>query len=286
MVNDDLDKQLIIDESKCIMCGTCLKVCTTSVLEAGENGIPFMVDLHNRGYWDTCWECHKCLAYCPEGALSICGKRPEESYSVSEMPSETQMAALIACRRSCRHYGDEQIDKGKIENLLRIVGNLPTGGNEQLIEFTVFDDVDEFTKFKEVFYEELWEKKRKGVFPHRFDEDLMNMLQALWEEGKEPAFRGAPHLAIPHAKIGRGEWVYDTGIALSYLELLMNSAGLGTLIMSFPRTALDILPGAREILNIPEDHYIGCFLVFGRPVYRYHRGVQRADKMKINPVRL
>ncbi len=284
MFNDILDKQLRIDEIKCTRCGTCIEVCTTSVLRAGENGIPYMLDLENKGEWDTCWECHKCLAYCPEGALSICGKVPEESHSVNDMPSEKQMAALIACRRSCRHFKYEQVDSGEIERLLRIVGNLPTGGNEQLIEFTVFEDVREFERFKDVFYEELGEKTREGVVPHRFDEDFMNEILAMWEDGEEPVFRGAPHLAIPHAKIGRGEWVFDTGIALSYLELLMNSAGLGTLIMSGARSFLEILPGARKQLNIPDDHYIGCFLAFGKPALRYYRGVQRQDALRINRV--
>lgn len=286
MFNDKLDKQLTIDESRCTRCRICIEVCTTSVLKEGKDGIPYMINLENKGIWDTCWECHKCLAYCPEGALSICRKAPEDSLSVSDMPSEKQMAALIACRRSCRHYKVEQIDKGEIERLLRIVGNLPTGGNEQLIEFTVFDDVKEFEAYKRVFYEELGERTRNGIFPHRFDADVMNRVVTMWKNGEEPVFRGAPHLAIPHAKIGRGEWVFDTGIAISYLELLMNSAGLGTLIMSFPHSILEILPGARKLLNIPDDHYIGCFLAFGKPALRYHRGVQRQDALKINRVYL
>jgi nitroreductase/NAD-dependent dihydropyrimidine dehydrogenase PreA subunit len=286
MFNDILDKQLKIDAGKCTKCGVCIEVCTTSVLKAGEDGIPYMLDLENKGEWDTCWECHKCLAYCPEGALSICGKDPQDSQSVSDMPTEREMAALIACRRSCRHFKYEQIDKGEIERLLHIVGNLPTGGNEQLVEYTVFDDLKEFEKFKLVFYEEFAEKTRNGIYPHRWGADIMNEIITEWENGEESVFRGAPHMAIPHAKIGRGEWVFDTGIALSYLELLMNCAGLGTLIMSGARSFLEILPGASKLLNIPDDHYIGCFLAFGKPALRYHRGVQRQDALKINRVYL
>ena len=51
MYNDNLDKQLKIDERKCTLCGICIKVCTTSVLKADATGLPYMIDLENKGYW-------------------------------------------------------------------------------------------------------------------------------------------------------------------------------------------------------------------------------------------
>ena len=95
-------------------------------------------------------------------------------------------------------------------------------------------------------------------------------------------FRGAPHALFVHAPIGRGEWVYDTQIALTYVELLMESYGIGTIYVSTLGAALSICPKARAFLCIPENHYITVPLGFGYPAYTFKRGVSRSDALKIH----
>ena len=95
-------------------------------------------------------------------------------------------------------------------------------------------------------------------------------------------FRGAPHALFVHAPIGRGEWVYDTQIALTYVELLMESYSIGTIYVSTPGAALSICPKSRTFLGIPENHYITVPLGFGYPEYTFKRGVSRSDALKIH----
>ncbi len=228
----------------------------------------------------------RCLAVCPKAAISICSKKPENSFLKKDMANQLQMQALIANRRSTRNFKNKKVDKEFINALLCSIGNLPTGSNNQLVMFSVLDEKEQTKKFIDLFYQEFSAKIYEGTLPDRWDADRMKYLVTMYQNGDDMVFNGTPHLVIPHAKIGKGEWVFDTSIALTYLELLMNSAGLGTCIKSFPRSVLEICPNARKSLGIPDDHYFNCILTFGYPSIKFHRGVQRQDVMNIVRVQL
>jgi hypothetical protein len=42
------------------------------------------------------------------------------------------------------------------------------------------------------------------------------------------------------------------------------------------------VPGARKMLGIPEDHYMGLIIGFGYPEIVYSRGVQKDRNSKIH----
>ena len=92
-------------------------------------------------------------------------------------------------------------------------------------------------------------------------------------------FCGAPHLFITHEKCN-GKWAEDSkvncNLATAYFELLANAFGLGTVIMSYPAEVLqELAPKAKEMLNIPQDHYMKLIVGFGYPEIPYARGVQK-----------
>lgn len=283
MKNDILDKKLVINEEKCIHCGLCEKTCWNGALKlTGENRTPTMVITEITDEWHLCWECQRCLAVCPTGALSICGKDPADSLPREMIPSPESVEALIANRRSCRSFQQKNVDKDLIYDILFTCGNSPTGSCNQIMEFTVIDDIDVMKEFTSLLQKEMFEKLEEGIHPPRFDFDDMAMIKSRYDAGEEFCFRGAPHLLVAHAPIGKGEWVFDTGIALGYAELLMETNGLGFIYVSTPWAALQICPKTRAFLQIPDNHYISCPVGFGWPAYHFKRGVQRQDVFKIN----
>ncbi len=284
MKNGILDKKLIIDKEKCIRCGLCVRTCWNGALKTDGSGHPEQAVTVLTDEWNMCWECQRCLAVCPTGALSICGKKPEDSLPAELLPTPAQMDALITNRRSCRSFRQENVDKALIEHILRICGNSPTGSCNQIYEFTVIDDMDVMREFTTILRDEMLEETAKGNNPPRFDDVDMAMIRGKYEQGEEFCFRGAPHLLAAHAPIGRGEWVFDTAIALAYAELAMTCSGLGFIYVSTPWAALQTCPRARAFLQIPDDHYISCLAGFGKPAYRFRRGVQRSDALRINRV--
>gem|GEM_PF-652757 len=70
--------KVLIDDSKCILCGLCMANCPNHAVKVDR-----MVDLHKlrRGeitvHGDRCIECRLCVIYCPTKAVSLRGGKPE-----------------------------------------------------------------------------------------------------------------------------------------------------------------------------------------------------------------
>ena len=284
MKNEILDKKLIIDREKCIRCGFCVRTCWNGALCMGKDGFPQMAITQLTDEWNMCWECQRCLAVCPKGALSICGKKPEDSLACELLPTPLQIDALLTNRRSCRAFLQENVDKELIRHILHICGNSPTGSCNQIYEFTVIDDLNVMREFTTILRDEMLEQTALGNNPPRFDDGDMAMIRSKYEAGEEFCFRGAPHLLAVHAPVGKGEWVFDTAIALAYAELAMICSGLGFIYVSTPWAALQTCSRTRAFLQIPQNHYITCLAGFGKPAYQFRRGVQRSDALKINRI--
>ncbi len=63
-------------DSKCVMCGTCEKVCLSGKIKMIDNKPVWKKDIQ-------CFFCHACLNYCPEQAVQIKSTRLLKSYTES-----------------------------------------------------------------------------------------------------------------------------------------------------------------------------------------------------------
>ncbi len=274
-----------IDNAVCTCCGLCAKVCPGGVLHM-VNGAPEIDEFESFG-WSGCWKCEHCLAVCPTGAVSIFVKSAGDSLPPSENAAD-MLDALMANRCSCRRYQRRNVDKDVIDGMLAQLANAPNGGNKQLVEFALFDDLVDTERFRRIAYRRMEELAASGVYPEGFDKASYADMKR-WESSVRPdmLFCGAPHLLIPHAPLGRGEPERDTLIAAAYFELLCASRSLGAVIMTFPLGALANMPEVRALLGIPEGHYIGAVIGFGYPEIRYPRGTQRTlDAARVRRVHI
>jgi nitroreductase len=84
----------------------------------------------------------------------------------------------------------------------------------------------------------------------------------------------------------KGAWaqddIADCNIASAYFELICNALGLGTTIMSYSVSVIQDVPGARKMLGIPDDHYMGLIIGFGYPETPYARGVRKDRSSKVH----
>ena len=267
---------LQVDGEKCIGCGLCVKVCPGGILHLNEQRKCEMDEIEGFG-WNGCWKCEHCLAVCPKGAISIFGKRPEDSLPPVKVESAAPVLdALFANRHSCRRFLKKDVAPETIAGMLSMLGNAPNGGNKQQVEFTLIDDRAQMNAFRSLAYAEMDRLASEGVYPSGFDKPSYEDMKR-WEKTVRPEmlFCDAPYLLIPHAPLGKGEPVEDVNIAAAYFELLCASRGLGCVMMTFPKDALKNMPQIRAMLQIPEDHYVGVMLGFGWPEIRYSRGAQR-----------
>ena len=270
-----------VDKDKCIGCGSCVKVCPGGILSLDGENRSRMKDIEGFG-WNGCWKCEHCMAVCPMGAISIFGKKPEDSLlPVDTALSRKTMESLVMNRHSCRRYQNKDIPKEDILEMVELLGNAPNGGNKQLVEFTLFDDRKKMDEFRDLAYRRMEELAKSGVFADGFDASSYQDMKE-WEKTVRPdmLFCSAPYLLIPHARTGHGEPVQDVNIAAAYFELICASRGYGAVIMTFPLANMKNMPDIREMLKIPDDHYIGSMIGFGIPEIRYVRGSQRKTENK------
>ena len=276
-----------LDRSKCIQCGRCVNTCAGMVIEFGEDGYPFMKEFERYG-WRGCWRCQHCLAVCPQGAISIFDKHPEDS--LPPVPDEMgdYMSRLVTNRRSCRRFRDENVEPAIVDEILSAMAAAPTGGNAMGTEYTVIDDKERVKEIWAKAYPVMEANARKHSYTHSFsDFYYRKMKQSERTIRKDDLlFCGAPHLFIAHSKCS-GPWGEDAKadciIATAYFELLANAYGLGTIIMSYAAEVLnELAPEARELLQIPNNHYTGLIVGFGYPEIPYARGVQKDKGKKIH----
>ncbi len=114
--------QLQIARDTCTKCGLCAKDCVTNIIDL-DSGYPHIPAEKEK----FCLKCKHCLAICPTAALSILGKKPEQSRELKgNLPDPQQLETLIKGRRSIRHYKNENLEPELMQRLLYLTirGNL------------------------------------------------------------------------------------------------------------------------------------------------------------------
>jgi nitroreductase len=257
------------------------------VIEFGQDGYPQMKSFERYG-WRGCWRCQHCLAVCPVGAISIFGKKPEDSLVPPPKEMGTYMEQLIVNRRSCRRYLDKNVDPEIITKMLKAMAGAPTGGNSCNVEYTVIDDKDYVKKIHDIAYAKMDEAAKRHVYTSSFSDFYYTKMKQSEKTVRKDdlLFCGAPHLFIAHEKCV-GKWAEDSkvncNLATAYFELIANAFGLGTVIMSYPSDVLaELAPEAEKLIGIPENHYRKLIVGFGYPEIPYARGVQKDRSPKIH----
>ena len=260
-----------INAEKCIGCGKCLAVCPGNMVGGDvlrfENDHPVMVDQTNFG-WKGCWKCQHCFAVCPTGAISVFGISPEEAAAKPDPSVREELSKLMQFRRSCRAFRKADVEKNVIDEILKAVSAVPTGGNNQSLEFCV---VESREKMKGLYRAVFGDAVQMSIFEE--DDDDLSALR-LYD---------APHLFIAHKAVGerfQDGGLTEIGLASAYFELLANAYGLGTVISTYSAEMLSKSKRAKEFLGIPDSHRLLTVIGFGYPKYEYARGVKKCKKIK------
>jgi nitroreductase/NAD-dependent dihydropyrimidine dehydrogenase PreA subunit len=274
-----------VDRAKCVQCGRCVNTCSGMVIEFGDDGYPRMKPFERFG-WRGCWRCQHCLAVCPEGAISVFGKKPEDSLPPPPKEMGAYMERLVTNRRSCRRFLRRNVEPRVITGILSAMAAAPTGGNAMCVEYTVIDDMDRVEAIRKTAYAKMEADAGQHIYTHSFSDFFYGKMKESEKTVRKGdlLFCGAPHLFIAHER-GVGKWAEDNKtnchLATAYFELLCNAHGLGTVIMSYPAEVLnELAPEAKAMLNIPKDHYTGLMVGFGYPEIEYARGVQKDRSAK------
>lgn len=262
------EKQIVmieIDRQSCIKCGKCIRDCVVEVLKAGEGGYPSLPPELAR----YCLNCQHCLAVCPAGALSCHGVKAPDCAGIGELPDAGKMLNLLRQRRSIRHYRNEAVSPEIIDKLKSALAWTPTGCNYHRLFFRIISDRAEMDYFRSETSKMLQLLIRTGImrliYPNfrRYLDEIMS--------GKDVIYRGAPHMIIAAVPKSAPCREADPWIALSYLDLYMQSLGLGSCWCGFAVHAFKWNPRLRKELHLPSGYRIGGVLLFGWPDVTYVR---------------
>lgn len=270
-----------INQEKCIKCKLCAQECPVLIIDA-KTEFPEIKE----GKEGNCIKCQHCLAVCPTAALSIWGKKPENSVLVNdEIPQPDQMSRLIKTRRSVRKFKDEELSKELIQTLLETSAYAPTGHNKNEVLLSVTETRAEQEKVRTLVYDAIKKAVEDGTLRPALA--MFGNFQNVWEtKGIDVIFRNAPHLIVASAPKKNSNGAVDSVISLSYLELLANSMGVATLWNGFLKMIFDMVaPNLKEDLGIPEDHEIGYVMILGRSAVKYARSVQ-SEGLNLNRISL
>lgn len=272
-----------VDKELCIGCGLCVRACPAMLIELGQDRKAQIKEVKTLD-WYGCWGCQHCLAVCPQGAVSVLGKVPENSLPMAGDGAARMIDSLIAGRRSCRHFQDRNVDKKELEEMFKVLENAPTGGNKQKAEYTIIDDREEMKKFQKMVHDEMERQAGEGIYARSFDEESYQIMKDREQQAMngDMLFCSAPHLLIVHMPKKFGSCGEDTTIISTYFELMCAARQMGAVILKYPLNVLNNMPEIKAKLKIPEDHHVGAAIGFGYPEFSYARGVQKEGKAKIH----
>jgi nitroreductase/NAD-dependent dihydropyrimidine dehydrogenase PreA subunit len=264
---------LIVDESKCKQDGICAKECPMAIIRLQDKeNYPELI----AGGEQVCIQCGHCVAVCPHGAFSHTMVPLESCQPIREelFISEEQAVQFLRSRRSIRaFFKDRPLEKETIKKLIEIARYAPTGGNSQMVEWTVFTDKAKIKELSRLTVD--WMRSVLQKDPQPAYAPYLPMIVAAWDAGHDMLLRNAPAMVVASAPKQDPNGLVDVTLALSYLELAAITKGLGTCWAGLVQGAMLSSSQMKKEMGIPEGHPHHYPMMLGYPKPKYFRLPER-----------
>jgi len=253
-----------IDPNKCNRDGLCAAECPVGCIELTAGALPRPHE-KKQAY---CLNCGHCVAACPSDAITL-ERLPAKSVHKDRSLDIIweQAEQYLKGRRSVRFFKDEPVDEALLGRILAVTEYGPSGHNARPTRWSVATTRKKVAELAGAVAD--WmraEADRESPVAARFH--LPGIVRA-WDNGLDLICRNAPALAVaygPEAGITPRE---DGVIAVTYLDLAANAAGLGGCWCGYLMAAAAHDPGIRAVLGVPDDGAVYGALMLGKPVHRY-----------------
>jgi nitroreductase/NAD-dependent dihydropyrimidine dehydrogenase PreA subunit len=265
---------ITIDPEKCKRDEICVHACPTLVLQMPSPG---EIPESSSGFEAHCLNCGHCVAICPTAAFSLPWLAPEDCppFDKELVVTPEQGEQFLRQRRSIRTFKDKPVEREKLEKLFQMASFAPTGGNSQLLNWTVVEDTAEVKKMAGLVVE--WMRSVMKRDTEMAEAWGLPITVEGWDNGIEDICRGAPHVVVVH---GDKNWPFgaeDAAIAITYLQLYAPLLGLGTCWGGYFYSAVNFYPPLFDALGLPADHRAFGAVMVGYPQFRYQRLPKRNE---------
>lgn len=207
---------------------------------------------------EACIRCGECVAVCPHGALQNKHFEFSDFQPISSLQRDVDpVAYVMRTRRSVRAFREQAVPLADLKALFDVVRYAPTNRNSQELWWIVTTGRSETKAFADLA--RTW--MRRSYWPDAPD--------SYWQEDDDPVLRGAPHLALCCAPAD-SKWGYtNAAIALTHLDLLAASRGIGACWAGVFMRAVDDWPPLAEAVNLPPGQKIFGALFLGYPKFPF-----------------
>jgi nitroreductase/NAD-dependent dihydropyrimidine dehydrogenase PreA subunit len=269
--------EISINSPLCSGCKTCTEVCPYFILKMDEFAeIPTVDPLRI----PNCCHCGHCEAVCPEGAITVNYPGAGQLHKNTENNPITpvQIGQHLMMRRSIRDYTHELVPEETLRQILEIIRYAPTGMNGQPVHWLVMRDPAEIHHLAGTIIE--WGRDVVKNQPGHPLAPILPMIVDAWEHGADPVCHNAPGLVIAHGQKENPNAFIDSVIAMTHLDLVAPSFGLGTCWAGFVQIAADASPEVARALHLPEGYRSQCAMLVGYPKFRFQR-IPKRDALKV-----
>lgn len=246
---------ITIDSADCNRCGACVQACPVALLRQEKGEVPVFADED----FANCIACGHCVAVCPTQALNHKELERADFLVVPENSTTPDaLEALLLSRRSVREYKKAPVPRQQIEKLLELARRAPTASNSQKICWAVITQQERLEEIRKMTLEWI------GTNPAR-----SHYLEAA-EKGRDVVFRNATTLIVAYGPEDYHLSETDSVIALTQLELLAVSMGIGTCWGGLITAASGQNAKLREVLGLSDMHKVGGTLMIGQPRQKHY----------------
>ncbi len=243
-----------IDKDLCDREGACIDTCPHTLLLRGKDGFP----AEREDAAAICNRCGQCVSVCIRGALTNRLLEGQEFLGKSSLSQAADpLVYAMKTRRSVRAFKNRAVDKMVLKALFEVVRYAPTANNSQKLWWIVTLEPQDTRNLAALALDWL----RKTYFSDSSDE--------AWAGDADPVLRGAPHLLLCCAPEDYCWAATDCAIAVTHLELLAASRGLGTCWSGVFMRALEGWPPLAEALGLPPGQKVYGGLTLGYPRFEY-----------------
>ncbi len=274
-----------VNDSSCIRCGRCVKVCPSQIFVQEKAGGD--VTLHKP---ENCIVCGHCVAACPTGSVEHAefpaGRVHAADYAA--MPTPEQVELLLAVRRSNRALTTRPVPQEMLDRIIAAADRAPTASNARQLGYTLVTDpaqlraIAEYTlgvfgKLEKRLLHPLVKPWLSRIVPgvYRYV-PVFKRLRREYAEGRDRILRGATAVLFIHAPKANRFGAEDANLACQNASLMAEALGVSQIYMGFVLTALrqDKQEKLAGMLGL-DDRRICAVMALGMPQFRYPNYIDR-----------
>lgn len=245
--------KLVVNNSKCVGCGLCVKDCVGNDIKLVDNKAVFS--------GKSCIKCGHCEAICPNNAVHFEGFEDDVMEYENQvcLDPDTLMGA-IKTRRTIRQFKDEEVSDDVLNMIIEAGRLAPTGGNGQHTKYVVLKhSMSECEKIAVSLFQTVL--KPATAF-----------LPALKEMGIDDHFffKKAPLVIVIF-----GNDKVSASLAAQNMAFMAEANHLGVLFSGFFTTCVNFSSKLRKVMGVSKNPKAVTTLVIGHPAVKYHRTTHR-----------